>query len=306
MFSDPLEGTGCTRDEAHRAVGRQRSLENDIRKLKRRRNALEDAGLDIGNTEALIRERQAELRAHIAENSAILRRERWREQVAPNKADTMRADDVFIPRSLSASAKPINVRMSDGTMARLSEGAKITGAKVIADKGVKRNIDDIDYLVCRHGGKRGGWQKKRGTAFVDDLGISRKCEIHWYEEESVGAVEHKLKKILLLDHESKVYRTDNHYGTRPWGRVRSRIHRMRLVPDNRQVEGRLPISSRCFRRHRKVPDTAGNTSDKRTGLRLTSPRVCEGFILVGRQYQHAVDSFLVHPLFTNAAASVIA
>lgn len=82
MFSDPLDGTGCTRDEARRAVGRQRSLENDIRKLKRRRNALEDAGLDIGNTDALIRARQAELRAHIAGNSAILRRERWREQVA--------------------------------------------------------------------------------------------------------------------------------------------------------------------------------------------------------------------------------
>ena len=126
MFSDPLYGTGCTRDEARRAVGRQRILENDIRKLKRRRNALEDAGLDIGNTDALIRARQAELRAHIAENSAILRRERWREQVAPNKADTIRADDVFIPRSLSASAKPTNVRMPDGTMARLSEGTKIT------------------------------------------------------------------------------------------------------------------------------------------------------------------------------------
>lgn len=36
MFSDPLDGTGCTRDEARRAVGGQRSLENDIRKLKRR------------------------------------------------------------------------------------------------------------------------------------------------------------------------------------------------------------------------------------------------------------------------------
>lgn len=195
MFSDPLEGTGYTRDEARRAVGRQRRLENDIRKLKRRRNALEDSGLDIGNTDALIRARQAELRTHIAENSAILRRERWREQVAPNKADTIRADDVFIPRSLSASAKPTNVRMPDGTMARLSEGTKITGVKVIAGKGVKRNIDDIDYLVCRYGGKRGGWQKKRGTAFVDDLGMSRKCEIHWYEEESVGAVEHKLKRF---------------------------------------------------------------------------------------------------------------
>ena len=36
----------------------------------------------MGNTDALIRARQAELRVHVAENSAILRRERWREQVA--------------------------------------------------------------------------------------------------------------------------------------------------------------------------------------------------------------------------------
>ena len=90
MFSDPLEGTGYTREEARRAVGRQRSLENSIRKLKRRKNALDDAGLDTGNTDALISARQAELRAHISGNSAILRRERWREQVAKSNSRTSR------------------------------------------------------------------------------------------------------------------------------------------------------------------------------------------------------------------------
>ena len=50
-------------------------------------------------------------------------------------------------------------------------------------------------LVSRYGGKPSEWRKERGTGYVDDLGMSRKCELHWYEEDSVGRVKMKVKKF---------------------------------------------------------------------------------------------------------------
>lgn len=44
------------------------------------------------------------------------------------------------------------------------------------------------------GGQRDKWSKRRGTTRIDDLGMSRPCEVHWHEEESVGRVEMKVKK----------------------------------------------------------------------------------------------------------------
>ena len=100
-----------------------------------------------------------------------------------------------VGRSLGAAAHRDDVRLPDGSHAKLTEGTRVTGVKVIAGAGSKRKIDDVDRLVRTYGGKREDWSKRRGTGQVDDLGLSRRCELHWYQCEEAGRVEMKVKRF---------------------------------------------------------------------------------------------------------------
>lgn len=85
--------------------------------------------------------------------------------------------------------------LPDGSETMISEGTSLTGVRVIAGSGVKRKIDCEDVLVQRYGGKRGQWKKLRGTGYVDDLGMSRQCELHWYEGGDGKRVDMKVKRF---------------------------------------------------------------------------------------------------------------
>lgn len=103
---------------------------------------------------------------------------------------------IEIGRSLGAAAFRDIVWLPDGSTTKISEGTRITGIVTIAGKGSRRKIDEIDGLVAKYGGKSGEWEKKRGSGYVDDLGMSRPCELHWYEEPSVGRVKMKVSKFF--------------------------------------------------------------------------------------------------------------
>lgn len=80
-FSDPLEGTGYTKEEARALTSQQRALENEVRKAKREKAALQAIGADVKGQSAEIRNRQAQIRRLVSENPGILRREPWREKI---------------------------------------------------------------------------------------------------------------------------------------------------------------------------------------------------------------------------------
>ncbi len=74
-------------DQAEReyaATQKQRSLERDIRRLKRAKLLLEECGLDARPENVRIRAKQAELRAHVAANGGFLKRETHRERAYSN------------------------------------------------------------------------------------------------------------------------------------------------------------------------------------------------------------------------------
>lgn len=220
QFSDPLKGTGYTNAEARELKSRQRALENDLRKLKRERETLKNLGLDTKAVNGRIRAKNAQLKDLIGENSAILKREAWRETIhekARRRLDAYgkvhldekakqrvraagmpiekAAEDIAIGRSLGAAVFRDSVRLPNGSTTKISEWTRITGVKVIAGDGVARKIDEVARLVSQYGGSKEDWLKKRGNGYVDDLGMSRPCELHWYEERSVGRVEMKVKKF---------------------------------------------------------------------------------------------------------------
>ncbi len=80
-FRDPLEGTGCTAEEARAAVSKQRRLENEVRKAKRERDALRANGLDASDAARRVRMQQKKLAEHVEAHPRILHRQRSRESI---------------------------------------------------------------------------------------------------------------------------------------------------------------------------------------------------------------------------------
>ena len=203
----PESASGLPGEEVYAYEQRQRRAERRIRAAKRelrgaqavheRFGSLESAAQlaaakdKLRRTQGSIRDLVEEANAKSRTGKPVLHRNRRREWAG----DMPRTrGDVQVGRSVGAAAMRDQVRLPDGTTTRLTEGTRITGVKVIAGAGVSRKIDDIERLLRTYGGDRTGWSKRRGSAHVDDLGMSRPCEVHWYEEKSVGRVEMKVKK----------------------------------------------------------------------------------------------------------------
>lgn len=80
-FSDPLEGTGYTAEEASALTSKQARLENEIRKEKRAAEVLKASGLDATEANRRVMMRQKQLRELIAEHPKVLHRRNWRESI---------------------------------------------------------------------------------------------------------------------------------------------------------------------------------------------------------------------------------
>lgn len=119
--------------------------------------------------------------------SEIIENDRRREV---NKPDYLA--DEYIGKSVGAKVTNYDILMPDGSIVHLAEGTYIQNKEVIAGKGVKRQIDEIEGLVRNYGGKAENWRKMKGFATVDLDGKYEQIEIHWYEEPTIGKV--KIKK----------------------------------------------------------------------------------------------------------------
>lgn len=96
---------------------------------------------------------------------------------------------------------PLRINNKD-TEYYIEKGAKITDVEVIAGKGVNRHIDDISRLINMYKKENNSftnkkdWQKLKGITKVRVNDALRKAEIHWYQCESIGKVEVKIKRWL--------------------------------------------------------------------------------------------------------------
>ena len=59
-----------------------------------------------------------------------------------------------------------NIELPDGEITHLTEGTRVTNIETIAGKGHKREIDVVDILVDKHGGKALEWQKKKDSGIL--------------------------------------------------------------------------------------------------------------------------------------------
>lgn len=101
--------------------------------------------------------------------------------------------DEYIGKSVGAKVTNYDILMPDGSIVHLAEGTYIQNKEVIAGKGVKRQIDEIEDLVRNYGGKAENWRKMKGVATIDLDGKYEEAEIHWYEEPTIGKVKMKFK-----------------------------------------------------------------------------------------------------------------
>ena len=121
---------------------------------------------------------------------------RWSTSHKSSIIDTKRLDDIILPKSISAKARDIYVKVSypvRGTV-RIKQGSTITNVNVIAGKDVRRQIDDIRRLTTQYKTKNEKlWQKITGIATLEN---DRVAELHWYQHPEVGKVEFKVKRFI--------------------------------------------------------------------------------------------------------------
>ena len=84
-------------------------------------------------------------------------------------------DDVKIPKSLTGLDHDVHVQVA--------AGSKIRHVTVIAGKGSSTKIhSELDSLQEQFPDiPRNEWEKCAGNAVVEDMGIERRCHVHWYQ-----------------------------------------------------------------------------------------------------------------------------
>lgn len=118
------------------------------------------------------------------------------------KIDIVASSDIFIPQLLSGKSRDIFVKKlyevrglgTQNEYLKIVPGTRITGVHVIAGKGVKRQIDVIDYLIDEFPiTKKSDWKKMIGFA---ELSNGRMAEFHWFVAPNSGKVKFKVKRYV--------------------------------------------------------------------------------------------------------------
>ena len=78
----------------------------------------------------------------------------------------------------------------------IADGARVLGQEIFAGKDTSNKIREVTRLrlADAYGGDPDDWQKCKGHTVIDCDGEEVKAEIHWYQEESAGKVELKIKR----------------------------------------------------------------------------------------------------------------
>ena len=124
-------------------------------------------------------------------------RERMREWF--RNTDNIRLEDDHILRSLGARAMNYDiVDKATGKVYHYAEDSRVQDRQVFAGYGTKTPLNEgvAEHWVEIYGGTAEKWQHVKGYGVIDDEGERIRAEVHWFQEESVGQVEHKIKRWL--------------------------------------------------------------------------------------------------------------
>jgi hypothetical protein len=122
---------------------------------------------------------------------------RTKEELA--RISSTKISDTEIHKSVGAKSKNYDiVNKSSGEKFHFVEGTKIQDSEVFAGKGTRTSLHDGvgEKMSERYGGKPENWQHCKGKGIIDYYGEERKAEVHWFQEESAGKHEFKVKKWL--------------------------------------------------------------------------------------------------------------
>ncbi len=214
---DRAKHNGMSSDEYYAATQRQRAYERAIRKSKASIAQMERAGIGL-ESPAYVQERlvlgnrQRQLRSLGSANNmtrqsareraygtssqprALIGR-RWTTPatyVGRSLGAAAKVYEATIPASLTGLEKPIKVKTT--------EEKWIGKGTLIAGNGHPVKIhDELDSLKSEYPDiPASEWHKMAGKGWVDDLGVSRHVELHWYElvDKSVKYARLKVKKFL--------------------------------------------------------------------------------------------------------------
>lgn len=199
----PKEWNGRTYDY-YAATQEQRRREREIRALKREQNAAKAAGLDSKAKQlgGLIKTKTGEYIdfSDAMEISPKRNRLRVHGALTGNKnSGILNLLDVSIMRSVGAKATNYDiVDHNTGRIFRYAEGTYVRNVQVFAGYGTKTNLHDgvAEGLTAEYGGNVNKWQHVKGIGEIDDDGEIVRAEVHWFQEESIGQVKHKIKRWI--------------------------------------------------------------------------------------------------------------
>lgn len=86
-----------------------------------------------------------------------------------SEKNTISLDNEYIGRSVGAKSKNHDIQYGD-KIVHLVEDTYLRDKEIIAGKGRKRKIDEIDRLVKQYGGDANKWVKVKGFGTVDNDG----------------------------------------------------------------------------------------------------------------------------------------
>ena len=123
-------------------------------------------------------------------------------KTALNRLDaggTIRLPDAEIIRSLGTKSRNYDIYdPATGDYYQFKEGSRIQNREVFAGYGSRTPLHDgvAEGLSEQCGGEAPKWQHVKGIAVLDTEDGDRKAEVHWFFNEEVGQVKHKVKRWL--------------------------------------------------------------------------------------------------------------
>lgn len=188
----------------YQATQEQRRREREIRAMKREANALEAAGEGDAAKELRLAIRGKALEYLQFSDEAGIRAKVERLGVCEpltggGKSGTIKLKDEAVLRSLGAKTRNYDIEdKASGRIFHYTEGTKVQNREVFAGYGTGTPLHEgvAEGLAAQYGGKPQKWQHVKGIGMIDDDGENVRAEVHWFQEESVGQVKHKIKKWL--------------------------------------------------------------------------------------------------------------
>ena len=96
--------------------------------------------------------------------------------------DTIKLPDIYIGRSVGAKARDFVVFDGENEY-RVVEGTHIQNIVAFAGYGCTKSLHFLTLeRLMEYGGNRRKWRRCKGIALLDDNGIYRKADIHWFEK----------------------------------------------------------------------------------------------------------------------------